>query len=440
MKSIYETIFALILGCLSPLSVQAATYIWDNQNANGIWNDPVNWGIGGNPNDNHAPTILDTVAFRNDSPAGTVTLTNDGAAARIRQNATARVWTITIDPSQTVDRTLTLGGTAAELFDFAFAATDYTIDGTPNGSGAKLKLVINGTQSSCPVNTNASLTLNCEVSGTNGFTLDAGYAGTGTLVLGGTNIYTGATTVNAGRLLVNGSTAVASSVTVSGGRLGGTGTIGGAVTVGSAGSIGAGASVGSLTLQNGLDLSAGGTNVWELAAVSTSNPGTDFDQIVLTGGTLTLGGSSTLSIRFTGSATAPDSSNPFWQSARSWTVILASGVASNFGAVENGNYPAGNFTTSAEGSGIVLTFSPGAPAVAKPLITSLVGAGTTNVIVNYTNTLAATNYTLQYNTNLSATNWHDVGTAPASGTSASQTDSPPAGDPQRYYRVFYVTP
>jgi len=70
----------------------------------------------------------------------------------------------------------------------------------------------------------------------------------------------------------------------------------------------------------GLNMSAGGngpTYVWELAGLkdsSTGVAGTDYDQIILTGGTLAIGAQATLDIRFTGSAAAPYSSNPFWQS------------------------------------------------------------------------------------------------------------------------------
>jgi len=55
--------------------------------------------------------------------------------------------------------------------------------------------------------------------------------GPGTLVFGGANTYTGATSVNAGTLVVNGSLAAATTVTVAdGASLGGTGTIHGAVS------------------------------------------------------------------------------------------------------------------------------------------------------------------------------------------------------------------
>ena len=181
----------------------------------------------------------------------------------------------------------------------------------------------------------------------------------------------------------------------------GQGTIAGAVTVASGGTIGAGFSAGLLTLSAGLDLSAGGngpTNVWELAALkdnATGVAGTDFDQIVLTGGTLALGTQATLDIRFTGSATAPDAGDPFWQSPHTWTIISLNGGsnpgASNFGKVKNGSYAAGNFTTAADtGGNIVLTFTPSVvPPATPPRITSITNAGPGSVTVRYTNTLRA---------------------------------------------------
>lgn len=78
-------------------------------------------------------------------------------------------------------------------------------------------------------------------------------SGDGTLILSGANTYTGATTVEAGTLLIHGSTASASAIIVNeGGSLGGTGTIGGTVTV--AGSLTPGQSPGTLDFQNNLTL------------------------------------------------------------------------------------------------------------------------------------------------------------------------------------------
>ena len=85
--------------------------------------------------------------------------------------------------------------------------------------------------------------------------------GVGTVVFGGANTYTGATTVNAGTLLINGDQGAATgavSVKNAGTLLGGSGIIGGAVTVDQGASITAGTNgvVGALTLNSGLTFSA----------------------------------------------------------------------------------------------------------------------------------------------------------------------------------------
>jgi autotransporter-associated beta strand protein len=452
LKKSFLTGCAALCTGLASLQVQAGSYIWDNQNNNGIWNDPVNWGILNNPGYNVAPVAGDTVIFRSSSPAGTITLTNHGFCARFRQQVDAVARTITIHPGQTVDRVLTLDGTAAELFDFISANTSFTLDGTPNGNGAKLRMVINGTLSSCKVNEGATLTVNCNVSGVNGITLDAGEDGGGTLVLGGVNSYTGPTTVNAGLLKLNGQSG-AGAVTVNGGALWGQGTIAGPVTVAGGAKIAAGFSAGQLTLTAGLNLSAANDPivVWELAAFqddATGVAGTDFDQIVLTGGTLALGTDAVLDIRFIGPITPPGAGDPFWQSPHSWTLIRLQGGTnpgsspdgppSNFGTLKNARSCAGTFTTAATTNGIVLTFTP-LPQPTPPRIRAIASAGAGNMTVNYTNTLPGTNYVLSCTTNLTTTNWFTVGNKTAGGASDFQTDNA-ATNSQRYYRVHRVEP
>jgi len=287
-----------------------------------------------------------------------------------------------------------------------------------------------------------------DASGTFGGTIDDGGTGAtvaltkignGTQHLTGQNTYTGPTTINAGALTVDGSGWIFSPVTVNGGVLGGSGgTIYGTVTVSAGGSIGAGNSAGILNLFYGMDLSAGGTNIWELANNSTATPGTDFDQIVSSGAEDVT--DATLSIRFIGSATVPDGTG-FWASDHSWLIISSASVTGNFKTIENGTNAAGSFYTTVDGSGVTLNFHTSGvvppPPPTYPLITSISGAGTASVTVYYTNTLVGTNYVLRYNTNLSTLNWYTVGTKAAPGTSDSQTDTPPVGGPQRYYRVYY---
>jgi len=109
--------------------------------------------------------------------------------------------------------------------------------------------------------------------------------GTGTWTLTGANSYSGATTVNAGCLLVNGNqTSATGAVSVaSSAALGGPGVIGGAVTVNSGGKLSPGIGIGTLTINNSLTLQSGAALNFELGATNAS------DKVVVSGA-LTLGG------------------------------------------------------------------------------------------------------------------------------------------------------
>lgn len=79
--------------------------------------------------------------------------------------------------------------------------------------------------------------------------------GAGTMLLASNNVYTGATTVSGGTLLVNGSITSGGAVTIqSGATLGGTGTISSPVTVSAGGTLAPGASIGTLTVNSSLTL------------------------------------------------------------------------------------------------------------------------------------------------------------------------------------------
>jgi hypothetical protein len=250
--------------------------------------------------------------------------------------------------------------------------------------------------------------------------------------------------VFAGTLLANNSSGSATgpgNVLVTNlGVLGGTGTIAGAVTVMTNGSIAPGASAGTLTLQNGLDASSGGTYIWELAANSTSGPGNNFDVLAVNGGSVVLGGTSKLALNFIGSATSPDSSNPFWQSARSWTILTVGGTASNpgpaaFASITN-SYAAGTFTNYADVNGnIVLAFSPNLAPPPPVISGNVTGAGTASTTISWT-AQNGTTYTVQYKTNLNQTGWLTLGTRTATGSTASFNDAT-GPHAQRYYRVIW---
>jgi hypothetical protein len=95
-----------------------------------------------------------------------------------------------------------------------------------------------------------------------------------------------------------------------------------------------------------LDMSAGSVLAWQLGALSTSNPGVDFDQVVV-GGNLILGGASALALDFT-LVSSPNGSDPFWNSVHSWKIIdtITSTSSTNFASITNGTFSHGQFTTS----------------------------------------------------------------------------------------------
>jgi autotransporter-associated beta strand protein len=114
------------------------------------------------------------------------------------------------------------------------------------------------------------------------------------------------------------------------------------------------AGAGSLTLQNDLNMSGSGAMEWSLAALSTTGPGTNFDQTVV-GGTLTLGAGTTLALDFSLLlGQGPGSGNPFWNTAHSWKIIdtVGNNATSTFASVTG----AAGFSTSIVGGDIMLNF------------------------------------------------------------------------------------
>lgn len=148
---------------------------------------------------------------------------------------------------------------------------------------------ITGAKNGATVTTTGHLTVSGTVNGDFGGTISDGLtnnrvqltkAGSSTLTLSGSNSYTGATTVNAGTLIIAGSlgnTAVAVGNTA---VLGGSGTIGGAVTVNSGGRIAPGTSPGRLTVTNSVMIADGGSSAFELNGATVA---TQYDQIRMTG-------------------------------------------------------------------------------------------------------------------------------------------------------------
>ncbi len=267
-------------------------------------------------------------------------------------------------------------------------------------------------------------------------------ANAGRTIFSGVNTYSGGTIVSAGTLLVNnpfGSGTGSGVVTVNdNGTLGGSGTIAGPVTC--SGTISPGQSVGTLTFESGLDLSAGGTNLWELVNLSADGAGVNFDQIVLTGGELVLGPNSKLQLSFIDPATVPNSADPFWMTSHTWKIISLSGSATNsnksaFGSIVNGVYATGSFTNYADAEGNIILAYHAVPAPA-PTVESFEVTADGDVVLSYA---AQSNRTciLQYTTSLNAPEWITVSTNVVPAGSLTLTNAT-AGDPMRFYRVLVV--
>ena len=166
---------------------------------------------------------------------------------------------------------------------------------TPSGQGGIGRVELSGTAGTVSrtfttASGGADLTIAVPV--TNGSATTAGLvkAGPGVLTLSASNSYTGATTVNAGSLLVNGLLAGLGAVTVDpGATLGGSGSIAGAVTVN--GFLSPGTSPGVLSVAS-LVLGESSTVLMEINDIA---PGTQYDQVSLTGG-LTYGGTLSLNL------------------------------------------------------------------------------------------------------------------------------------------------
>ncbi|MBE7190285.1 autotransporter-associated beta strand repeat-containing protein, partial [Jatrophihabitans endophyticus] len=115
--------------------------------------------------------------------------------------------------------------------------------------------------------------------------------GSGTLILAGTNTYTGATIVSAGTLLVTGSAAASTATVDNGATLGGAGTIGGLVVqAGGTVAPGAGTPYSTLTVAGNVTFDAGSTFAVNITPAGQTDSIATTGTATLNGGTVAVNG------------------------------------------------------------------------------------------------------------------------------------------------------
>ena len=259
-----------------------------------------------------------TLRFFEASTAGNASITtNSGATTFFRDNSTGGNARLIANANGTVDFSQTLG-----------PAGDKKVSaGSIEGAGTYLLGANQLTVGSNNLSTTVSGTIQDGgvFGGTGGSLVKVG---TGTLALTGTNIYSGATTVNAGTLFVNGSIANSAVTVNSGATLAGIGTVG-ATTINSGGIFAPGTSPGTMTVQGNLAFQSGAFYLVQV------NPSTASSTNVTAGGSASLAG--TVNAAFAAGTYV----------SRTYTILSAAGGlnGTTFNALATTNLPAG-FTPS----------------------------------------------------------------------------------------------
>ncbi len=214
--------------------------------------------------------------------------------------------------------------------------------------------------------------------------------GSGRLVLDSTAVSatSGNVTVAGGVFEVNGSVASGGNLLVqSGASLAGNGTINRAVTVVGTHTVGAsaGAIAGIQTFTSGLNYNSGAVLQWKLFDNTTAGAGTNYDQIQLTGGNLTISSGASINLVFNAVGSLVDWSDSFWNTSRQW--LLASTTSSPSGLFGTVNItpdslgtslatarPTASFSVTTAGNDVYVQYSVAPePSALGLLLTGILG-------------------------------------------------------------------
>ena len=262
-----------------------------------------------------------------------------------------------------------------------------TITGSINytsSSNSTFAGVIAGSTKTVTLNNSAAV---LTLSGTNSYT-GATTVTAGTLVLsGGGVIGNGAVAVNGGQFTVNGAVGNGGVTVANGATLGGNGTIAGSVSIASGGTLAPGNSPGIISTGN-FSLASGANLSMEINGTSAPVAGSNYDQVHVTTGTVTLGGNLTLTL----SGSAPTNGNLYFLINNDGAGAISSSFANvNSGSLSNNT----EFTLGGQrwfisyaanyNSGIGSTFTGGNDvalyAVPEPATWALLAFSLTTVMV-----------------------------------------------------------
>jgi fibronectin-binding autotransporter adhesin len=305
---------------------------------------------------------------------GTVTLSNTATGSRVN---TASAGTVNANAAGvnvgTVSNTATVnvGGANGRVTTLA--------GGTVNANAAGL-VITNKTGGNLAVSNGVSVALRSGssagvISGAGGITKQ----GATTLTLSGNNTYSGATTVEQGKLIVNGSVANSAVTVQSGATLGGSGTVG-SLTLN--GILAPGNSADTATSEGNTFWNQGSSYDWEIFDLD-GPAGTGWDLLAVTGGELNLNGITTAGgftinlITLSSNNSTPGSLTNFdptanYTGASAWMIASATTIT---------GFEAGDFTLNSSGfvgatgtfaiehrsgEGLFITYSGGSEAIPEP--------------------------------------------------------------------------
>ena len=189
--------------------------------------------------------------------------------------------------------------------------------------------------------------------------------GAGTLILAGTNTYSGATSINAGTVNLSGSLAVGSAVTVANGAtLSGSGTINGSLALATGSVHAPGNSAGNQTVVGTLRYANGSHVRWTLP--TNSNATGAASRIAAGNVTITAGAVIDLVLNAAGSTV--NFTDPFWTQSRTWNVMTCSNKSGNLAlgtvSADAAGRPVSNYGTLSlqqSATSVSLVFTPYTP-------------------------------------------------------------------------------